>query len=261
MSISKRLFLAILAMDAYNRGEGTGISLEGNRLGNATLITDGLEGVRTDLWAETGFSAAAYRMDGGGVDDIASGQLLISYRGTDDLPDILGGWTIGAGYAAASQADLTINFYEAVAGHSIYDADGLKPIVTGHSLGGGLAGFASLLSGSEGVGYDHMPFGAAAWMRFGAHVYSTLLEMMIKGQASLDDAGKVTLEIVMTLLRPQLQGLVEGGLISVVDGLITTDTALDALKDGLIDMLKPEITDLSQDIVDALGLEHVDQTI
>lgn len=43
MTISKDLYLAILAMDAYNRGYGVGIgglSGIGSKLGSATILTD-----------------------------------------------------------------------------------------------------------------------------------------------------------------------------------------------------------------------------
>ena len=252
MAISEELFLAILSMDSYTRGDGAGITLTANSIGNAVIVPVNDADVRKGDWGTYGFAATAYRMSGSGVDGIASGELLISYRGTDDLPDLLYGWTLGAGYAPAAQGELAIRFYEAVSGLSVYAAGGVKPIVTGHSLGGGLAGYVAMLSGSEAIGYDHMPFGAAAWIKFTSNVYSVLLQSMINGQASLTDAGAATLEIVMTLLRPQLEGLVAKGLVSLVDGVITTGTALDALKGGLIDLMDPMIQAVAGGVVDAL---------
>jgi hypothetical protein len=37
MTISKDLFLAILSMDAYNRGYGAGLNLSGTSIGNASI--------------------------------------------------------------------------------------------------------------------------------------------------------------------------------------------------------------------------------
>ena len=78
MAISNELFMAILAMDTYNRGYNTGIvALTGTSLGNATLGADSsilkdANGNRTDQAAT--FFAQSYTLDG---------QTIISYRGTD----------------------------------------------------------------------------------------------------------------------------------------------------------------------------------
>lgn len=37
MAISNGLFLAILAMDAYNRGYNAGLNVSGNQIGNASI--------------------------------------------------------------------------------------------------------------------------------------------------------------------------------------------------------------------------------
>ncbi|HEY8602701.1 putative Ig domain-containing protein [Tsuneonella suprasediminis] len=58
---------------------------------------------------------------------------------------------------------MAIDFYEAVAGvDSIYDTNGGTTILTGHSLGGGLAGYVGALGRVDSVGFDHMPFLQAA---------------------------------------------------------------------------------------------------
>ncbi len=146
MTISKDLFLALLSLDAYNRGYGAGIDGlggGGSKIGTATVGSDEL---LPDGAQAAGFYAVSYDTPYGTV---------ISYRGTDNFTyddvrgasDITKGWTIGAGltgenpWGIAAQSGLTIDFYDAVVGDDEpYDLYGQKPIVTGHSLGGGLAG-------------------------------------------------------------------------------------------------------------------------
>ncbi len=158
MSISKDIFLAILAMDSYNRDYGAGINLTGNAIGNATIGTNSgaikdANGNRLDEAAS--FFAQAYTINEGksytnadGTTGLTSGQTVISYRGTDAPgTDAFTGWSLGAGYTAASQAGLARSFYESVinAGsavpRSVFDVPPLGFVLTGHSLGGGLAGY------------------------------------------------------------------------------------------------------------------------
>jgi hypothetical protein len=86
MAISDDLMLAILSMDAYNRGYGAGISDggandpdglgESGQVGTAT-ISFTLSDVSQEFAAEAeaaGFHAVAYEWNG---------QRVISYRGTD----------------------------------------------------------------------------------------------------------------------------------------------------------------------------------
>jgi len=102
------------------------------------------------------FFAQAYTINDGssysnpGGDSLTGGQTVISYRGTDEpsplkSADFWNGWTIGAGYSAASQAGLARSFYESVinAGNTgpqrtVFDVPPPGVVVTGHSLGGGL---------------------------------------------------------------------------------------------------------------------------
>jgi hypothetical protein len=71
MAISDDLFLAILAMDAYNRGYDPGLNVSGNSIGYAILRNDPLP---ADFQAKS-FFAQAYNW---------LGQTVISYRGTDN---------------------------------------------------------------------------------------------------------------------------------------------------------------------------------
>jgi len=76
MAISNDLFMAILAMDAYNRGYNAGINLDPTvlQIGNATIRTDDLP-VGSQA---ASFFAQAYTWNG---------QTVISYRGTMDIQD------------------------------------------------------------------------------------------------------------------------------------------------------------------------------
>ncbi len=164
MTISKDLFLSMLAMDSYNRGYGAGIGdigpddpnglgdNPGTVVGNATIRDINLpQGSQS-----AGFYAVAYSV-GAGVDGIASGTTIISYRGSDGLTrdndpvsggsDILNGWLAGAGLPT-SQTDLATEFYKAATAQTVSQAAG-NAILTGPSPGDGLAGFQARLFGNE----------------------------------------------------------------------------------------------------------------
>ena len=142
--MNRDLFLAILAMDSYNRGYGEGISglVPSGNLGKAQIINDSLAlgGTPDDrLDAQSSFYAIAYDMTG--ASGFADGERVIAYRGTDAIlgGDLLYGWTLGGGLATASQGQLAIDFYNAVRGGDLFDAHESTITTTGHSLGGGLA--------------------------------------------------------------------------------------------------------------------------
>ena len=163
------LFLAILAMDSYNRGYDVGIKLPaGTLLGNATIKFDSSilkeGGVRSDIPA--GFYAVAYEWNG---------EKVVSYRGTDNLNPLSGfeggldffSYGIGIGQPFAltggltEQARLTIEFYRAVVGAGADPFSGSVSL-TGHSLGGGLAGYAAMLYGKQATIFANMAFEASA---------------------------------------------------------------------------------------------------
>jgi hypothetical protein len=112
-SISPELFLAILSMDAYNRGydagigdgqnvvdgvDSDGLGRVGSQIGNATVVQDAqdIEGIAE----AAGFYAVAYQWNG---------ETVISYRGTDNPnplaegSDFWNGWTLGAGDCCTSR--------------------------------------------------------------------------------------------------------------------------------------------------------------
>ena len=165
MSISKDLMLAVLSLDVYNRGYSAGIGgmPEGGPVGTAVQINPDSIGRTASVlsaWQAAGFYAAAYDTPYG---------VVISYRGTDKGYDYTKGWLTGAGLDSTyTQADEALAFYSSVTGRPIADpnAPSQPPppnvIVTGHSLGGGLAGYVSATQGVTGVGFDHSPFGFAA---------------------------------------------------------------------------------------------------
>ncbi|MFK0691159.1 calcium-binding protein [Mesorhizobium sp. IMUNJ 23033] len=154
MATQTDLFLAILALDAYNRGYNPGMTFAGSSAAPGTAIGDATIAVALPN-ASTGFYAVAYQWDG---------ETVISYRGTtfDGLPnwrDVLFGWTLSAGLGQASQAQQALNFYAYVEQNFAGGVGGQDIQLTGHSLGGGLAGFVSDIVGASADVFNNMPFG------------------------------------------------------------------------------------------------------
>jgi hypothetical protein len=119
MALSNDLFMAILAMDAYNRGYGSGIGdlnnglgSVGSKIGNATVsknstILDTLGNIGVDKSAS--FFAQSYTYNG---------KTIIAYRGTDSLlkgdlaADVIG----GSGSFYATQTKMAADFYRSING-------------------------------------------------------------------------------------------------------------------------------------------------
>ena len=123
-----------------------------------------------------------------------AGTTVISYRGTDnpvgDLSsnfsnfDLWTGWRFGAGSTFGTQLSLAREFYEAVTNQDPYRVAGAvhppeNVVLTGHSLGGGLAGHIASLTYDEAFLGDHEPFAAATlieWVKevqqFGTYSHS-----------------------------------------------------------------------------------------
>lgn len=175
MSASKTLTLAILSMDAYSRGYGRQLNVPGLNLGDGITFTQQSNPIQNadptsaqyNPAFATGFYAAAYQWNG---------STVIAYRGTDNQDtsfnpqvnplsggsDVWNGWVIGAGFNTASQAGLAQAFYTQVTGQSISSNSAPSNVlITGHSLGGGLAGYVATLTGAQASIFDNMPFGAA----------------------------------------------------------------------------------------------------
>lgn len=188
MTISKELFLAVASLDAYNRGYDAGTDIvSGQGLGvTDNLITYELGHAKVvnsrpfdDEWRSHGFYAVAYRIDGHEYVSNKPGSpalsgLVISYRGTDNFfsfpfwdddvgDDIWNGYGAGAGSSASSQAHLAAEFYQSVTNTSDGDPKSASVTLTGHSLGGGLAGFVGALYHQNALLFDNMPFESAAF--------------------------------------------------------------------------------------------------
>lgn len=164
MAISLELMYAILAMDSYNRGYNPGITLTGTQVGNATIGVDSAV-LNTDpndpnrIDQDAGFYAVAYHWNG---------ETIISYRGTDNPgfwadeiaggSDVWNGYGTGVGSPYAEQGRLAAEFYQAVTGTQIGDPLTESATLTGHSLGGGLAGLIGALYHEDAVLFDNMPF-------------------------------------------------------------------------------------------------------
>ncbi|MEO0384243.1 MAG: hypothetical protein AAF234_11920 [Pseudomonadota bacterium] len=148
------LFNAILAMDAYNRGYGPGLDAYQNnptaQIGDAAIAVNANGEVldSTRVFGESNgenvdeaasFYAIAYQLNG---------ETIISYRGTDDgfpFGADLPAWATGAGVYSTPQTLLAAEFYQGINGGSIASNDSIT--LTGHSLGGGLAGFVGSIYG------------------------------------------------------------------------------------------------------------------
>jgi hypothetical protein len=154
------LFSAILSMDAYNRDYGAGINLGSGttQIGNATITQDSsilVDGNGDRLDQPASFYAIAYNWNG---------QTVISYRGTDDWDpytgDPIAGFFQHVGLGFSQQSTIAVEFFNSVIGSGT-DPRNSGVALTGHSLGGGLAGYVAGLHGLQANIFDHMAFEAA----------------------------------------------------------------------------------------------------
>jgi len=128
MTIQQNLFLAILAMDSYNRGYNAGVDDgqnivngidedglggEGSQIGNALVSQQDI----SEAAKAAGFYAIAYEIKDDSIEGLANGQKVISYRGSDNpgswtnldpwstTPggDAWNGWSVGAGSSTSEQ--------------------------------------------------------------------------------------------------------------------------------------------------------------
>jgi hypothetical protein len=252
MTMAANTYRAILAMDSYNRGYGANVNLSGSAIGVIQLLNRETLGITSDQyakWQAAGFYAQAYNWNG---------ENVISYRGTNFdfsltsvedflnsplIKDAWNGWTLGAGFSGASQGGLAVEFYKAVAGVStpyyrIENAPS-STLLVGHSLGGGLAGFVGALSGEVSYGYDHMPFGIAA--------YAQAVSDSIKAAA---EATGISLEDLLLTLS---QSVISPG--TAIFGAITIQAFLDAFQQEFA--LREPAIGMTGESVDGEVLEYV----
>jgi hypothetical protein len=115
--MNQDLFKAILAMDSYNRGYAPGIKF-GN-LSNGSSEDGAGTGIGSATIYDTAGDAAAQSIGFYGIAyQLASGEKVISYRGTDDpingvwdvleSKDVWNGWTVGGGSTEAKQAAMAV---------------------------------------------------------------------------------------------------------------------------------------------------------
>ena len=163
MTISKDLFLAILSMDAYNQGYNKGIDHGKIQIGSATINKDSQEVFRDpNVTPETptiaqavSFYAVAYDVPGARVDGL-SDTTVISYRGTDERGSEFFGTDFPLSFAGDRrdpQIELAHKFFK-----SVDDATTNSLHLTGHSLGGALAGFTGVVNDAEATLVDHIGF-------------------------------------------------------------------------------------------------------
>jgi Ca2+-binding RTX toxin-like protein len=154
-AMDKDLLTAILAMDVYNRGYGAKMKLSPVRKLGDLVFQDSETLLGNNQ--STGFYAVSYTS--------LDGSKIISYRGTNFeypqiIDDVINGWAVGAGSSASIQGGLAVDFFNEV--FKDVDPRLANVTLTGHSLGGGLAGLVAGLYGRKGVLFDHMPFETAA---------------------------------------------------------------------------------------------------
>ncbi|UFZ03193.1 DUF2974 domain-containing protein [Bradyrhizobium ontarionense] len=146
-SPSAALINAVLAMDVYNRGVNPTLVVNFNRIGSYDLVAGSVTS------AADNFEAATYQLAGD------PSTRIISFRGTDSIADVPG-WLGGAGLAG-----WPTQFPDAEAYYKTW-ATTSHVSLTGHSLGGGLAGYIAALNDKVAYAFDAMPFEFAAEVRY-----------------------------------------------------------------------------------------------
>ena len=160
MTTQHDLEAAILAMHAYNSGDSN-FHINGIASSNIGDYDFRRSFISTADYPNSGFSATAFVMNSGTSD----GTIILSIRGTnpENLTDVQGGYAIGAGQSAifSPQMLTAIQAYQSLirGDEDFYNA---KVELTGHSLGGGIAGYLASIYGQKATIFNNMPYYDAA---------------------------------------------------------------------------------------------------
>lgn len=144
---SSALINAVLAMDVYNRGVNPALVVSFSRIGDYQLVAGSVTSTADS------FQAATYQLVGDPT------TRILAFRGTDDLADVPS-WLGGAGLVG-----WPTQFPDAEAYYKAW-ATTAHVSLTGHSLGGGLAGYVAALNDKPAYAFDAMPFEFAAEVRY-----------------------------------------------------------------------------------------------
>ena len=192
MSISSDLLLAVLSMDAYNLVYNQTLIVAGSSLENASVGKDSsiliANGARLDMPA--GFYAISYKITDGSIAGLNSGETIISYRGSDQLPYPnpfnLSSWADVAAWSIwydqnydTPQAQMAAQFYQ-----QTQQAVSGSIELTGHSPGGALAGFVGSIYGTQALVFDNIDFQGAP---------DKLYQSVTRGVVGTDGDGNPTL--------------------------------------------------------------------
>ena len=123
MTVSKELMMSILSMDAYNHGYTGGMLGVGSQIGAASVF--GQSNIAAGSFERGASFYAISHIIGSGVDGIASGTTVFSYRGTCAFWSELATLDQEISYGGSYQQDeiaLALKFYKIV-----NPADGLGP--------------------------------------------------------------------------------------------------------------------------------------
>jgi serralysin len=144
---SSALINAVLAMDVYNRGVNPALVVSFSQIGDYQLVAGSI------VSTADSFQAATYQLTGDPT------TRILAFRGTDDLADVPS-WLGGAGLTG-----WPTQFPDAEAYYAKW-ATTTHVSLTGHSLGGGLAGYIAALYDKPAYTFDAMPFEFAAEVRY-----------------------------------------------------------------------------------------------
>ena len=174
---------------------------------------------------------------------------------------MLAGWIVGAGAPDSieiknldlpTQAAFAEAYFETITGKSIFEGTQTNVIHTGHSLGGGLAGYIASLNSSNALVFDQMPFQAAALLRSISHNETLLIDTIIDAITG----GTTTEEFVV----PDQEGIeaysTTGEVNAFIRPIAQIVTAVAILKRGHDPLLAAAVLGWSQTAY--LALEHTE---